>query len=248
MNFNKLAAMCVLPLGFVGLALWAWAPELFCKASVFTQAEAAVRNGSCFEFWLNRYQTLISGLLALAAAALTVRYLKLQINEERLRHENAVQAKSRAARIALPDALSAISGYTNSCIEYLKVGSEHELPVLSEDAVSALKISVEFVEGNAAEIIVELLKFLQITRARLEYHRVRFGPENVERAYEIVFLRALNDSLYDFGRGDTQDVIDSINRSDVITAYNICFSMRTQSNLVCQEDQLLNMILRRHPS
>ena len=85
--------------------LWAWAvaapvilvtvllmrAELGACTATFGFGKDEIQAANCFEFWLNRYQTMISGLLALSAAVVAYLAAKLQIRHaERLEEKKGL--------------------------------------------------------------------------------------------------------------------------------------------------------------
>jgi hypothetical protein len=159
----------------------------------------------CVVDWLYTWQTLISGVLALGAAAMTVGLLRIQIEDERARHRSQRIAKTLAARATLPDALSDIARYTRECMAYL-VGKRAEPPLAPADGIAAIKGAIEFCDGDPATALFALASYYQVQRARLAEHRVRRGPENLDRMRDCAHLRALSDRLFDYARGEGLDV------------------------------------------
>jgi hypothetical protein len=80
------------------LGLWSMASGPLCAADVFTRAQELDQAMWCFEFWLNRYQTGIASLLALAAALLAT-----VIGRRQLRTSNVglAIAQRQTAAVAL---------------------------------------------------------------------------------------------------------------------------------------------------
>src|SRR4051794_35525172 len=70
----------------------------------------------CWEFWLNRYQTLIVGVVAFVGAFLTVQAVRAQIQQADRLEDERRERESYAARATLPLALSAITGYAEGCM------------------------------------------------------------------------------------------------------------------------------------
>ncbi len=81
-------------------------------------------------FWIYYSQTLITGIIALGVGWLTVRHLRRQFVDERIRHQDQLDAdqrrhedqrnrKLRALRAGLPIALSEIHEYATEAIELL---------------------------------------------------------------------------------------------------------------------------------
>lgn len=164
-------------------------------------------NLNCFIAWLDKWQTLISGVLAVAAATYAAVKLrqqiglqKLQIDDERSRHDIAEKRKQRAARVAMPDALSAICAYTDEVYSWL-IGAA-ELPLAPEEALRTLKWAVEHLDGSGADAVVDLLVEYQVHRARIE-DGGRYMLDG-DKLHDCMLLRYRASSLFDFARGTSK--------------------------------------------
>lgn len=71
-------------------------------------------------YWIHQHQTLIAGLLALAAAAVTVHFLRKQIAQQQRHHDEMIERKLRAMRAGLPIALVEIRQYAVACVAALR--------------------------------------------------------------------------------------------------------------------------------
>jgi len=126
---------------------------------------------------LNKWQTLVGGLLALAGAVITVWALNRQSHE-------ATQRKARALRAMLPNQLSSIHGYAIESIRWLK--SVREKATLLERgqygnqsiavptcprpdaaAISFLQECVEHFDREPSRFVAILLSKLQVHQARV---------------------------------------------------------------------------------
>ena len=88
--------------------LWAWsvtAPVILVAALVMGAEPGActatfgfgkdeIQAANCFEFWLNRYQTMVSGLLALSAAVVAYSAARAQIRHAEAWKKRDVTLKS----------------------------------------------------------------------------------------------------------------------------------------------------------
>jgi hypothetical protein len=124
--------------GAAGLIIWAL---LQCRTPVGRLAIKETNSIGCAEFWLNRYQSFMAGMIALGAT-LTAGYWALsgargQMAEQRRSSEiaesnaraqinqlDAIEAERRrreniAARAGLPHALSDITQYARDCMKLL---------------------------------------------------------------------------------------------------------------------------------
>lgn len=65
------------------IGVWSTLSVSLCSADTFTTSPNHRPTTWCLEFWLNRYQTFLAGLMALVAAGITARLLMVQISEAR---------------------------------------------------------------------------------------------------------------------------------------------------------------------
>jgi hypothetical protein len=174
---------------------------------------------------LDKWQTLIGGLLALIAAIWTVREIRRQIalQERQIRNDETrfvdmQRRKSLGARVQLPDALSAICGYTTECLEYV---ADHQggLPGPPESAIRTIKEAIEYVTPEASEKLVELLLFYQVHNSRLAHYEPGHNQiEATDRLYDTVRLRWLTERMFGYARnldepGQTGSIQDQMNSS-----------------------------------
>jgi hypothetical protein len=134
-----------------------------------------------------QWETLVTGLSALAAAAWTVRKLSQQIRlTEKIENDHR-RRRERAARALLPLALAEFVDYATACMtsfrglaRYLPLdgGFDRETaaeaasrwitPKLSENALIVLRECTELADDAPAEAIGGLLRQYQVQRARME--------------------------------------------------------------------------------
>ncbi len=132
----------------------------------------------------HEWQTIIAGAIALAAAWWTIRTIRRQIRlqesqieDGKRRYADAQRSKMWAARAELPDALSALCGYSGRCVSYL-IGADgfDQMPDTPADAISVVKSCVEFVDSDSAEKLSDLIVHYQNHNARLSGYRRTDSP------------------------------------------------------------------------
>jgi hypothetical protein len=177
-----------------------------------------------------QWETLVTGLVAAAAAFFTVRGLREQIHQTQKLANDGRQRRARAARATLPLALSQLAQYATSCIKelydlrpYFRAGGSEAraqreerfaawiLPPLSENILTSLKECIEFEKDEPAQAITSLICHLQIQRSRLmEYiSRARLNNgvdhsllDNIEHAmWDAAEVHARTSTLFPFSRG-----------------------------------------------
>lgn len=137
------------------------------------------------------WQTLIAGLMALAAAFIGGRYINRQVIASNDQEQRRWDAKLAAARAVLPLTLSSICEYTQRCAEVLKeIYAARDngliptttvvppLPSVPEQAISGLKEMVETGPKEIVRRLAKLIKEIQIQDARLHDLAVNLVEDN----------------------------------------------------------------------
>lgn len=86
-------ALCGAFVAALCLAFWL---DAACDSAQRRIVMKAAGGVGCFEFWLNRYQQLIAAILAVAAAAVTIRQIERQISAQRKQTAIAMLDATRA--------------------------------------------------------------------------------------------------------------------------------------------------------
>ena len=161
-----------------------------------TATEVAKGEGlGCFEYWLNRYQTLLGGVLALAGAYLAFSAVRSQIGQtERLEQERQ-RRETRAAQAGATHALDKITNYAAACITLIRdLDQDHlrghkvpNLPVPSfpTETIAVLQGAVRHSSDDYAARFSDLIATSQIQHARLLGFREKLSKVDggVEDAY-----------------------------------------------------------------
>lgn len=202
---------------------------------------------ACIRHFLYDWQTLASGILALIAAGATVWVMRGQIKDERRRHKDALYRKSLAARAQMPDALSALSRFTEACVQWAD-RSGARAPDLPLDAINVLKNGIEFVDSKTATSVFELVSLYQVHNARLFSHTPPIhGPEAADRLYDATRLRCLVDRLFPYARNEVQVAPQgNPTKSDMMTALKIITGLSYASNYEKRYEQVCDLIAKRH--
>jgi hypothetical protein len=129
------------------------------------------------EAWLYKWQTLLSGGLALLAAIVTIVVIVGQIQQTGTIETNRRRRKLRAARATLPMALAAVCDYAEGCvrdlISLMPVDEERVVarlparPELPADIIPTFEKCIEFADEPEASHLIGLLRRLQIQYSRL---------------------------------------------------------------------------------
>lgn len=156
--------------------------------------------------WIYHYQTLISGFLAVAAAAVTVLFIREQIKTSQAQHVELIGRRFRSMRANLPLALMELSDYAQECIQIfseLMAKKEEDEDIKSEVEVPSLPIStlhtitelISLAEEKDAAMLQALLRFVQIQQSRLR--STAFELSEKKNPGGIILLQNLRGDVLD---------------------------------------------------
>jgi len=169
----------------------------------------------CFEFWLNRYQTLIGGVLTLIAGSFAYFAAQKQIKHAENLQEKRRKAEEIAARAHLAFALDEINLYADKCL--IKCADIYDMkgvsgtmdlkfPDLSANSIELMRNCIRFAPEESAKDIATLMNCLQIVKTRLfEMHISRTITDNEKsglchRILDLYVIKFLLDGLFNYSR------------------------------------------------
>ncbi|UDL96230.1 hypothetical protein LGH83_08645 [Lichenihabitans sp. PAMC28606] len=195
----------------------------FCSES----AASSIINkaaSNCFEFWVNRYQSLIAGLFALIAACVGYKAIQKQIASSEDIVKKALARERLASISVLSLALSDVCDYANLCVKSLvyfqrapRPGPAFQAPVFPDSVVSILR---ECIRADADQLtgLASLISQIQVFRARIrgEEH----SPSSVEsHLYDALELYVRASDLFDLARNGVERPLTD--RSKLLAAARI---------------------------
>lgn len=139
----------------VGNALWE-----SCQSGSWKQLVGLPPSSSCIEFWLNRYQTLLAGLAALAAARITVNALRNHMQIARA--EEAERALNLYA-VALLEVMQKYEAVPIALSQDVRQEAERRYGAL-EDATDAPTIRTALIDSVIGGDQPMLAQFLNCCR------------------------------------------------------------------------------------
>ena len=176
--------------------------------------------------WAHQEQSLIAGILAFFAAAVTACFLYLQIKQQKERWKREEKRRELAVRARLPFALSEIvdfcsEGYVRSRHAYLQFENTAtafqpiDVPTLPSRAIVLLGSLVEISSiDSIRDAAQQVLKELQVVHSRLSasfrsYRGAGVGGINskdayADRAADCEYLRILTERLFEYSRGERE--------------------------------------------
>lgn len=172
--------------------------------------------------FLEKWQTLIAGILAIAGAYATLAAVTRQINANEKQEAERRRAEETAWRAVLPLTLALINQHANGCMLALRrmlstnvpverMNLARDLPELGQNLIEPLRNAIRYSLPPQTSELAALLSWLQIHEARLHQARTfgydeQFGGavynEPLHRALaDAAQLRARSDALFEYGRG-----------------------------------------------
>ncbi len=160
--------------------------------------------------WIYQFQTLITGIIAIAAAYLTFRVVREQIKQTSDLEELRRAREEAAARAALPLALSEVAEYSLQSIRSVEglrkeqAGPERpRLPQLPVSSFSVFQDVARSADREIAKQIVELLSLIQVQHSRLK--GLHEGQTQIEHNFLGAIIDAANvycrvNVLFSYGR------------------------------------------------
>jgi len=195
--------------------------------------------------FLNTWQTLIAGGLALIGAVITVRALNQQARE-------ATERKARALRAMLPNTLSSIDGYAIESIRWLK-GVREKANLLENGqygnqsiavvtcprpdtaAVTFLQDCVEHFDADVSRFVASLLSKQQVHSSHIvnlhdyfvnyslyELKQVGLGKNIDEFIASAVDLAANAKQLFPYARFETDDAPKAPDANIAMAVFHQC--------------------------
>lgn len=180
--------------------------------------------------WVERYQALIAGALALIGAVATVWAIVRQIKQVVASEADRRQRTNYAARAMLPNPLAEVQHYAELSIAYLtarfppnyaRVSGpiSGSMPAYPAGPVSQIRECIEFGEDPSRKLLADLISHLQLQNSRLRL--MTLTPENLFADAAEVY--ALCDFLYPYARREVGVVERSkLRADDVKDALKLC--------------------------
>jgi hypothetical protein len=190
----------------------------------------APTDSTGLEFWIDRYQGGLAGLLALVGAGLTVWAIFRQIKAASDLASDAREREHRAARSVLAMALASLLNYCKQCLKYLDTvraftGPEaigHMRPVgpdVPGSTLDPLLSCLRYATSDRAGQISNLLIALQIQNARVRDIAPSATPHEISaRMLDTVELEVRVNALFAYARGDDSPMSPDVDSTQISTA------------------------------
>jgi hypothetical protein len=198
--------------------------------------------------FLYKWQTLVSGLVALGAAFIGWRAVRKQIAHSEKQFALTREQRFTAERAALVHVLTQISAYGDICLSQTsKVISEmfdptgaekrnkvltgmlpnYDAPVLPTAIVPELKACLEYASADFGRLVTSLIIDLQVQQSRIQslWQDVKHSERTIitRHSFESAFLdaaciKAHADNLYKYARFQVEQVPDALDWATVENA------------------------------
>lgn len=215
---NKISRVVILTAAFFLAVSAVW--QAF-RSACAPAAHYGICNAASYFYWgwLYDYQTLLTGLLALAGAWWGVRAINMQVTQEARREAERMASRRAAARATLPLSLSLLCRYAEECASILKdlldkcvdgalprTVDVKEFPDPPAEAIQAFKEMTEVSVPADRETLAVILGEIQVQRAKISsiasgFHGM-FVPVTTLEEYIIdtaeIYARSI--ALYKYAR------------------------------------------------
>ena len=214
---------------------------------------------ACFIEWLDKWQTLLAGVLALIGAMWTVYYIHRQIKQVDELEKARRSKEELAARAVLPLALSQLVQYASECLRVIKDHSVQPgmlsgdpldenagLPTVQRDIIGTLQACVRYGDNTVVGQISTLLAAIQVQQARLRELIIRSARrpdrricrvEAIEAMIDAAEIHAKASALFEYGR-EIADMRAKSTRQEIDSAF-------IQAGIVTVDENDLNEVLNR---
>lgn len=215
--------------------------------------------------WLFNYQTLIAGIIATCAAGISVYYIRKQIMQENLHREDVRRRQNISARAGMPQAISEVLSYGESCLalnhesyshwkENRSLRNFNAAQFISEyptDAFNKIQSIIESADDNDARVLLDFINWAQVHRARMHVitnngdHQHR-GRLLIEINFYSLFLDTLTlikyaERIFPYARFQVQHIEGFCKPTDVMNTFTVKFPNYNANN------ELLEYIERHWP-
>jgi hypothetical protein len=194
---------------------------------------------NCAISWMDRWQTMLTGITALIAATIGVYFVRKQIEQTEAAEAHRRKRRLAAARSRLQLALSTVSHYGSDSIGFLRgfrdalsanqavpTLADAPRPVLPEPAVLALEAVIEATDNDGfAGFLADLISEMQVLNSRmsgLPADALVLGVHNLD-AYlmNATKVYAFASGAFPYARRDTVEPPTEIDWSNVNSALRI---------------------------
>lgn len=194
---------------------------------------------NCAISWMDRWQTMLTGLAALIAAAVSVYFVQKQIEQTESAEAHRRKRRLAAARSRLQLTLSTVSHYGSDSIVFLKrlrdavsvdgaipTLADAPRPILPEPAVLALEAVIEATDSDSfAGFLADLISEMQVLNSRLSGlpdQARELGIGNLDSyLMNAAKVYAFASGSFPYARRETEEPPTRLDWADVVSALRL---------------------------
>ena len=212
--------------------------------------------------WIYQYQTLIAGVIALVAAAVSFWMIYQQILQARKFAEEENDREQRAARPILSFVMVSLLNYSQHCYKVLRLSYrdlipnsngfvpyprlDGEIPNVPAGVFEAIKENLKYGTPSAISVLSRLLSKLQIQNSRMlqlkdneskdEFHSLRELHVYAADSLELITYCV---RMFAYSRSEIDEVDTEINSGHLIHA-------AVETEIFASQDPLMLYLLQRY--
>ena len=196
--------------------------------------------------WVHEWQTLITGVFAIAAAVYGAKFVYRQTEQDRTFEAQRRDGKLFATRAMLPFILSEYGDYCDGCADELDRLQGHCKPGTSlgtaagsvcfpsvpSSATERLIAFIEAAHGEPRERAASLLRCLQVQASRLSSIRASISDSGRRRSVivkhnldsylvDTAVIYAISSSMFEYARGAADNVAPPPSGDEISTCLNL---------------------------
>ena len=193
----------------------------------------------CVVSWMDRWQTMLTGLAALIAAAVSVYFVQKQIAQAESAEAHRRKRRLAAARSRLQLALSTVSHYASDSIVFLKrlrdaVSADQAIPplaeaprpILPEPAVLALEAVIEATDSDSfAGFLADLISEMQVLNSRLSglpHEAQQLGALSLDSyLMNAARVHAFASGTFPYARRESTEPPTELDWADIVAALRL---------------------------
>jgi hypothetical protein len=204
--------------------------------------------------WIKDYQTLIGGVFALVAAAVSIHFINIQVKQAEFFRQDEIERERFAARPLLSFELVKLLEYSETCFRELRsvhekliVSGKNEVelplsvktPALPDAVFEPLRQHLKFATPSAILVVSKLLRKLQIQHSRYRNlvtpneHSVSESITNIHvYMADALEISTLSSRLFAYSRSEIEEVESKILKGDIFQAGTLAVDFDSQDPFV----------------
>ena len=204
--------------------------------------------------WIYDYQTLVAGLFALVAGAVSIISLNAQMRQAEKFKRDELESERRSSQPLLSFTLVEILDYSRNCFEHLRkfevqvlasgkssfiLPVQIDVPSFPYDTFSSLQLNLKFGSPSAIVVISKLLLKMQIQNSR--YHNlvnpdVDLTDDSLLNLHcymvDALEISTLCSRLFPYARDEVQEIDTHILKEHLVHAGTLAVNFESQDRFM----------------